>query len=95
LANAPDAKAEQQRFRVIHLFHPLFGLEFDLINYTHCWGEDRVFYVDQTGQVRSLPARWTSAAANDPFVVVSAGRSHFRVTDLLELAGFVGRRSDD
>jgi hypothetical protein len=34
----------------------------------------------------SLPARWTSAVSDDPFVVVSAGRSHFRIADLLELA---------
>jgi len=67
----------------------MFGHEHDLINYTHCWGEDRVFYVDETGQIRALPARWTSAAADDPFVVVSAGRSHFRVADLLELVSLV------
>ena len=61
-----------------HPFHPLRGREYDLIDYRHFWSEDRVVYVDETGEARSLPARWTSA------VVVSAGRSHFRVTDLLE-----------
>jgi hypothetical protein len=30
--------------------------------------------------------------ADDPFVVMSAGRSHFRVADLLELAEFVRGR---
>ena len=36
--------------------------------------------------MRSLPARWTSAVAGDPLVVISAGRSMYRVADLLELA---------
>ena len=91
LSNAPDAEAEDRCFRVTHLFHPLFGHEFDLINYRHCWSEDRVFYVDETGRVRSLPAQWTSGVAYDPFVVVSAGRSALRFADLLELAELVGR----
>ncbi len=72
-----------------HPFHPLFAREFDLVSYSHCWGDDRVFYVDETDQICSLPARWTSAAADDPFVVVSAGRSHFRVADLVDLVELV------
>ncbi len=75
-----------------HRFHPLFGRELDLVNKSHCWGEERVFYVDETEHVRSLPARWTNVVADDPFVVMSAGRSHFRVADLLELAEFVRGR---
>ena len=86
MSNAPDAADQRRSFRVTHPFHPLFGREFDLINYTHCWGKDRVFYVDEADQVRSLLAHWTSAQADDPFVVVSARRSYFRVVDLLELA---------
>jgi hypothetical protein len=70
---------------VTHPFHPLLGREYDLIQYRHFWGEDRVVYVDEKGEARSLPARWTSVAAEDPAVVVSAGRSHFRVADLVEL----------
>jgi hypothetical protein len=45
--------------------------------------------LDETGVARSLPARWTSAIAEDPAVVVSAGRSHFRAADLVELAKLV------
>ena len=89
LSNTPDTKAECRRFRVTHPFHPLFGHEFNLVDYRNCWAEERVFYVDETDQVRSLPACWTSAAADDPFVVLSAGRSHFRVSDLIELADLV------
>lgn len=83
-------EAERRRFRVTHPFHPLFGHEYELIDYRHFRSEDRVVYVDETGEARSLPARWTSVVAEDPAVVVSAGRSHFRVADLVELAKLVG-----
>ena len=86
MSNAPDADREQRRFRVTHRFHPLFGREFELVHYRQCWGEDRVFYLDEGEDLRSLPAGWTSTVAGDPLVVVSAGRSMFRVADLLELA---------
>jgi len=36
-----------------------------------------------------LPARWTSVEAEDPFIVVSAGRSHFRAADLIDLAALI------
>jgi hypothetical protein len=77
------------RFRVIHPFHPLLGREYDLIEYRRFWGEDRVVYVDERGEACSLPAGWTSAVSGDPVVAVSAGRSHFRVSDLVELAKLV------
>ena len=38
MSNAPDAKAEHQRFRVTHPFHPLFGHEYDLPVQLHCCG---------------------------------------------------------
>ena len=49
------------------------------------WGEDRVWFYDREGRLASIPTTWTDIAALDPFVVVAAGRSLFRVTDLLEL----------
>jgi len=95
LSTAPDGTHERRTFRVTHPFHPLFGREFDLININHCWGDERAFYVDEAEQVRSLPARWTSAVEEDPFVVVAAGRSDFRVADLVALLAFVQRQDDD
>jgi hypothetical protein len=50
------------------------------------WGEDRVFFFVDDGELRSLPASWTDVDPLDPFVVVAAGRSPFRVDDLLALA---------
>jgi len=43
------------------------------------------------GRLRSLPTAWTSIASPDPFVAVSAGRSFFRIEDLLGLVDLIGR----
>jgi len=72
----------------------LFGREFELLQYRRCWAEDRVFYRDGDGELLSLPASWTSAAADDPFVAISAGRSPFRVVDLLGMAELVARTDE-
>ena len=50
---------------------------------------ERVHYVDEAGTQRSLPKSWTSFADEDPFVRVAAGRSAFRVSDLLDLAALI------
>lgn len=55
------------------------------------WGEERVYFHDDTGRLRRLPASWTSAAAPNAFEVLSAGRSAFRVEDLLHLVGLIAR----
>lgn len=44
-----------------------------------------MFYLDEGEDLRSIPARWTSVIVDDPFVVISAGRSLYRLVDLLEL----------
>ncbi len=93
MSNAPDVAVERRSFRIIHPFHPLLGREFDLVNVSRCWGDDRVFYVDENDQVRALPARWTDVVADDPFVVISAGRSDFRIGDLLELVDLIAKMS--
>jgi hypothetical protein len=40
--------------------------------------------------MHSLAASWTDIIGVDPFVAMAAGRSLFRVTDLIELAKLVG-----
>ena len=49
------------------------------------WGEDRVFYYDPSGKLKSLLTNLTDVVPTDAFHRVSAGRSAFRVDDLLEL----------
>lgn len=55
----------------------------------HNWGDDRVYYHDANGRLASIPTSWTDVVAPDPVVALSAGRSPFRLEDLLELARLV------
>ena len=75
--------------RVTHPFHPLFGRQFRLVHRRSCWSLDRVFYEDEDGSVRGIPTAWTSVAEEDSFVRISAGRSFFRIEDLLALAALL------
>ncbi len=60
------------------------------------WGEERVYYHDESGRLCLIPIAWTSLACVDPFVEVAAGRAMFRPEDLLRLAAFVrDRRTSD
>jgi len=77
--------------RVTHPFHPQSGREFEFVKRRRSWGEDRVFFYGPDGELAWLPAAWTDVVAEDPFVVVAAGRAPFRAADLLELAALVGR----
>jgi hypothetical protein len=75
--------------RITHPFHPHFGQEIDCVERRIGWGDDLLFYRDRLGYVTALPTRWTSVEPEDPFLVVSSGRSHFRVTDLIDLASLI------
>ena len=77
--------------QVTHPFHPLFGRDLDVVVRRHNWGEDRVYYRDGRGHLTSLPVGWTSVVPEDAFVAVAAGRSQFRVQDLVDLAALVVR----
>lgn len=60
------------------------------MGYAHTWGEQRVFFrTEGEARVRSLPAGWTDVEGPDAFRVLAAGRSFFRVEDLLALAVLV------
>jgi hypothetical protein len=74
---------------VIHPFHPLSGRQLDVVVRKHNWAEDRVFFFDDDGQFRSVPAAWTDVDPSDPFVVMADGRSPLRVADLLALAELI------
>jgi hypothetical protein len=74
---------------VTHPFHPLHSREWDVVTYRRNWGEDRVYFHDDDGRLRSLPATWTSVNPIDPVVALGAGRSPFRLSDLLELVGVI------
>ncbi|WP_159907969.1 DUF5372 family protein [Caballeronia humi] len=83
-----------QLVSVTHPFHPLRGQEFVLLERRSTWGEERVYFHDDAGRLRRLPASWTSVAAPNAFEVLSAGRSAFRVEDLLHLVGLIARHRE-
>jgi Family of unknown function (DUF5372) len=64
----------------------LSGQQFAVVTYRHSFGDQRVFFHDADGQLRSIPALWTSLVTPDPAVVLAAGRAPFRVSDLLAVA---------
>jgi hypothetical protein len=65
----------------------LKGQEYELVGFTHTWGEHRVFFrMPGDQRVCSVPASWTDVEGPDAFVVVSAGRSLFRPAELVALA---------
>ncbi len=80
---------------MIHPFHPLFGRELSLADRRiRGTGGDRAYYHDDHGQPQSMPIAWTDLAAEDPFVVVSAGRAYFRIEDLLRLSALIERLAE-
>jgi hypothetical protein len=85
-STAPDCDGAYRTFRVTHPFHPLLGREFRLVTFRQNWGEEKVYFYDDSGRLSTVPLQWTTFAAPDPFVNISAGRSAFRVGDLLDLA---------
>ena len=72
-----------------HPFHPWFGRKLEFVDCRLCWGEWRVFYYTEDGQVAYFPSAWTDAGQADPFVVLSAGRAVSRCEDLLRLVKLV------
>jgi len=61
------------------------GIEYEMVGRHLGWGEDRVFYYGPDGRLKSFLANVTDLFPIDSFTRISAGRSAFRVDDLLEL----------
>ena len=79
--------------RVTHRFHPLFGRQLEFVKRRKNWDCDRVYVCDEGGALVSLPVEWTDVVAEDPFVVIAAGRAPSHAAGLLELAELVTRLS--
>ncbi len=54
-----------------------------------------VYYTADDGALRTMRQAWTSFAAEDPFVRVAAGRSAFRLSDLLALGALLDSLDGD
>jgi hypothetical protein len=53
---------------------PLRGRTFQLVDCRPTWGEDRVYFHDDSGQLARLPLQWTDVVPDDPTVEVGADR---------------------
>jgi hypothetical protein len=87
--STPRPQLEARTVRIIHPFHPLFGQTFQLVDVHQHWGENRVVFQDPAGKLHSIVTAWTDVLPADPIVIISAGRSPFRLQDLIELAQLV------
>jgi Family of unknown function (DUF5372) len=90
-SNAPDSSdlSVLPRVRVTHPFHPWAGWELEFVKRRKNWRADRVYVRDDAGELVSLPAEWTDAVPEDPFVVVAGGRAPFHLEGLLVLPELV------
>jgi hypothetical protein len=86
---APGSSDGDGMFRIVHPFHPACGQQLPIVTIRQNWGENLLYYLDQNGRLVSIPARWTDRIEPDPVVTISAGRSPFRMEDLLELVRLV------
>jgi hypothetical protein len=55
------------------------------------WGEDRVYFYDVDGKLKSFLTAITDLALINDFMRISAGRSAFRLDDLLQLRALLDR----
>jgi hypothetical protein len=77
--------------RITHPFHPLKDRQFELIEHRRIFGASYVYFHDDCGQLREIPAVWTDFVKGDVFVEMAAGRSPLHAGTLLELAELVER----
>ncbi|MCD4707737.1 MAG: Y4bD/Y4pK family protein [Candidatus Sabulitectum sp.] len=61
------------------------GQEFRVENYHNVRSEKRVYFYDENGNLQSIPIDWTDMSSPDPFLLLSNGKSLFRVSELLSL----------
>ena len=87
---APFVNQLKQRVTVTHPFHPKCGQELELVGYRRSWGRECVDCYDAAQHLVTVPLQWTDATGvEDPFLAVSAGRSYFRVEDLVGLVELI------
>jgi hypothetical protein len=93
LRNADRGDGGVQVFTVTHAFHPLKGRAFEVLAVRKNWGGDRVWYLDNNGQMHTMPVEWTDIQGPDPVVVVGAGRALFRADRLRQLRRLIGEQA--
>lgn len=95
LSIAPIVRDEGRRIRITHPFHPLSGKQFDLVEHRYIFSESYVYFHDDRGHLREVPAVWTDFVKADGFAEIAAGRSPLHARRLVELADLVGRMAKE
>jgi hypothetical protein len=72
--------------KLVAVVVPMIGQEFEVVERRSIRTRDRVFYQDGSGCLRSISSSFTSLVTPEAVVALGAGRSHFRVVDLLALS---------
>ena len=88
---APIPNQEVRRIRITHPFHPLSGRQFDLVEHRCIFAESFVYFHDDAGHLREIPAAWTDFVKGDAFVEMAAGRSPLHAGCLLQLCDLMDR----
>src|SRR6266702_3161789 len=91
---APQNDCPIGRFRVIHPFHPLYQQQLEEVGRTRRWGDERVWFRTASGDLRTIPIRFTSMAAPDAYLQWGGGKSWHRVAELIELRRLLDRLRD-
>jgi len=68
---------------------PQSGQEHEAVDRRLSWGEWRLYYYDAEGVLRYVPESWTDRTPLEPWVMLGAGRAHFRIDDLLRLVALI------
>lgn len=93
---APLSTRLTRKFRITHPFHPLFGQEFESTGHKRLSGRNHFVFYNITGKKTTIPVTWTDAPEEeDIYVIISAGRSYFRIEDLIGLSDLVRRLHGD
>jgi hypothetical protein len=71
---------------ITHPFHPLRGRSFELIKVAANRHGGRVWVVGADGGRLPFPRAWTDLADIDPWQQAAAGRTPFRLDDLVQVA---------
>ena len=88
---ARSSDASGRLVRVEHPFHPLGGRQLVCVGERYNRYGARLLLRTDDDRVCSVPPQWTDVVTPDPEIVLSEGRSPFRVADLVELADLVSR----
>jgi hypothetical protein len=89
LTIAPQIPGASRRFRITHPFHPLSGKQFDLVEHRSIFAQSYLYFHDDCGHLREIPASWTDFVKEDALVEMADGRSPLHAGCLLELAELV------